>query len=304
LSRRELLIYVGIAAGILTALLVGAGLGWFGGSSSAGSVPPVRPLSAKATLTPHPILFGDAVTAAIAVHIDPDRVDASSVRVVAAFDPFVPSGAPVVTTSRVGRHETIRYAYTLQCLTQNCVPERRNPLVLTLRPVVVTATAGGQKLNAKAVWPQTAILSRLQRRDIGSIQPHYRRPGNVPAPDYATSPSKLADILTAVAAVLALVGLGVLGWELVRVLERRRRAREVQLTPLEAALAYTREAAGRPDAADRRKALELLATTLDAEGVPALAGAAEDAAWSEEAPTPDRALELADEVEAATGDGA
>jgi hypothetical protein len=253
---------------------------------------------------PHPILFGDAVTAAIAVHIDPDRVDASSVRVVAAFDPFVPSAAPVVTTSRVGRHETIRYAYTLQCLTQNCVPERRNPLVLTLRAAVVTATAGGQKLSAKAPWPQTAILSRLQRKDIGSIQPHYRRPGNVPPPDYATSPTRLADILTAVAAVLALVGLAVLGWELVRVLERRRRAREVRLTPLEAALAYTRDAAGRPDPADRRKALELLATTLDAEGSPALAGAAEHAAWSEQAPTPDRALELANEVEAAAGDGA
>ena len=44
------------------------------------------------------------------------------------------------------------------------------------------------------------------------------------------------------------------------------------LTPLEAALAYTRDAASRPDPADRRKALGLLAETLDSEGVAALAG--------------------------------
>jgi hypothetical protein len=75
------------------------------------------------------------------------------------------------------------------------------------------------------------------------------------------------------------------------------------LTPLEAALAYTRDAAGRPDPADRRKALELLATTLEDEGAPALAGSAEDAAWSEEPPSPDRARELADEVEASTRNG-
>jgi hypothetical protein len=175
--------------------------------------------------------------------------------------------------------------------------------VINLRPAVVTATSGGQRLKTAAVWPPTAILSRLQRRDIGSIQPHFRSPRTVPAPEYSVSPSGLANVLTGVAGALALVGLGVLGWELVRLVERRRRRRVVVLTPLEAALAYTRDAAGRADPADRRKALELLATTLEAEGAPALADSAEDAAWSEEPPSPERARELADEVEASTRNG-
>jgi hypothetical protein len=302
-SRRELAIYAGIAAALLAALVVGTGLGWWSPTSPAGSAPPVKPLSARATLTPHPTLFGDAVTAAVDVHLDPERVSPDSVRVVPAFDPFVTTGAPVVTRERVGRHETMRYRYTLQCLADNCVPTRRNPLVIDLNPVVVTASAGGRALRTTAVWPQTAILSRLERRDVGSVRPHFRRPRDLPAPDYAVSPSGLANVLTGVAGALALVGLGVLGWELVRLLERRRRRRQVVLTPLEAALAYTRDAAARPDPADRRKALELLAKTLDAEGAAGLAGTAEHAAWSEEPPTPDRARELADEVETATGNG-
>jgi hypothetical protein len=70
-----------------------------------------------------------------------------------------------------------------------------------------------------------------------------------------------------------------------------------KLTPLEAALLYLRQAAGRPDPADRRKALELLATVLEDDGVPALAGTAGDVAWAEEPPSPARVVELADEVE-------
>jgi hypothetical protein len=175
--------------------------------------------------------------------------------------------------------------------------------VLQLKPVVATAVSGGKTLTARTAWPQTAILSRLQRKDLGSAKPHFRRPQTVPPPSYAVSPSTLANVLTAVAGLLALGALALLVRELARLLERRRRRAQVELTPLEAALAYTRDAAARPDPADRRKALELLSKTLDAEGAPALAGTAEHVAWSEEPPSPDRALELADEAESASRNG-
>jgi len=67
--------------------------------------------------------------------------------------------------------------------------------------------------------------------------------------------------------------------------------------PLDLALAYARDAAGRPDPRDRRKALELLAEAVAAGDEPALARAAADTAWSEPPPTPAGTVELADEVD-------
>jgi hypothetical protein len=288
-----------VAAVVL--LLVAVGLGWIGGSSTAGA--PATPLAAKTTMTQRPVFFGDPVTADVEVQIDRDTVDPASVRVSPRFEPFVPTGAPEVREDRVGRRETIRYRYTIQCLSDTCLPQRKEPLVVQLPPVAVTAAGGGHVLRATATWPVTAILSRLQKKDIGSYQPHFRRPAAVPPPRYAISPSRTADVLTAIGALLALVALGVLAGELARLLQRRRLARAVRRTPLEEALAYTRDAASRPDPADRRKALELLARTLDAEGDPALADETADVAWSEEAPTPERALELADEVEGTRTNG-
>jgi hypothetical protein len=297
--------FIAVAAAVVTVavlVLVAIGLGWFG-SSPSGAGAPKHPISVQATLTPRPSLFGDPVTAEVDVQIDERTVDRSSLHVDPRFDPFVPTRAPDVSHSRVGRHETVRYRYTLQCLSDNCVPDRKKPLVVQLRPFVVTATSGSRQVHAASTWPVTAILSRLQPRDVASFNPRFRRPRAVPAPTYSLSPSRTADILTAVGALIALVSLAVLAGEAARLLERRRRRRTVVLSPLEEALAYTRDSASRADPADRRKALELLARTLEAEGAPALADTAGDVAWSEEAPTPEQALELADEVEGTTRNG-
>jgi hypothetical protein len=297
--------FVAAAAAVVTVavlVVVAVGLGRIGGPSSPSGAP-TKPLSVQTSMAPRPIFFGDPVTADVDVQIDNDTVDASSVRVLPRFEPFTPTGEPKVSRSRIGRHETIRYRYTLQCLADTCLPKRKDPLVIQLPPVVVSATTGTQRVHAAGAWPVTAILSRLQRKDLGSYVPHFRRPRALPAPTYSVSPSRTADVLTAIAAVLALLGLAVLAGEIARVLERRRRRREVRLTPLEEALAYTRDAAARPDPADRRKALELLAKALEAEGDPALAGTTGDAAWSEEPPSPETALGLADEVESTTGNG-
>jgi hypothetical protein len=297
--------FVAGAAAVVTAvvlLLVAVGLGWIGGGSTTAGAP-ATPLAVKTTLSPRPVFFGDPVTADVEVQLDRNTVDPASVRVSPQFDPFVPDGAPQMRENRVGRRETIRYRYTLQCLSDTCLPQRKDPLVIQLPPVAVTAAAGGKALRTTATWPVTAILSRLQKKDLGSYQPHFRRPAAVPPPKYAISPSRTADLLTAIGAVLALVALGVLAGELARLLQRRRLAKAVRRTPLEEALAYTRDAASRPDPADRRKALELLARTLESEGDPSLADTTADVAWSEEAPTPERALELADEVEGTRTNG-
>jgi hypothetical protein len=60
-----------------------------------------------------------------------------------------------------------------------------------------------------------------------------------------------------------------------------------------------RDAATRTDPADRRRALELLAEAVEAEGRrERLADEVHEAAWVEAPPTPKRSTELADAVEA------
>jgi hypothetical protein len=300
MSARQVIALAVAVGALVLVLIVGTGLGWW--NTQPSGEPPAKRLIVRTHLSPRPAFFGDLVTAQVEVQIDRAIVDPKSVHVVASFVPFVPTGRPTVTQGRVGRHETLRYGYSIQCVSDDCLPTRRDPRVTPLKPVVVTAMAGGKQLRATATWPRMSLLSRLQKGEVGG-DPNFHRPRTVPAPSYAVSPGGLADALTVAAGLLAFAAVALLGRELMKLLEGRRRRGLVQLTALEEALAYTRDAARRPDPTDRRKALELLAQTLDDEGVPKLADTAGDVAWAEEPPSPDRALELADEVEAATRNG-
>jgi hypothetical protein len=299
MTDRRVIALAAAGAVLVAVLIVGTGLGWWNGGPAGKA--PVQPLTLRTMLDPRAAFFGDALTAEVDVNVDPAVVSTKSIRVVPSFDPYVPTGAPAVSGRSIGRHETLRYLYTIQCVSDSCVPLGK-PLAVQFPPVIVTATAGKQPLRVTAKWPATSISSRLGKGDTSST-PRFRRPKEMPAPSYAVSPGTLADALTAAAGLLAAAALALLGFELVRLLERRRLRGVVQLTPLEAALAYTRDAARRADPADRRKALGLLAKILGSEGVPTLAYRAGDVAWSEDPPSPDRAIELAEEVESTTRNG-
>jgi len=299
MSNRRVLAAAVAAAAVVAVLVIGTGLGWW---SSAPSGPaPAKPLVVKTSLSPRPALFGDAVTADVEIGADARTVSAKSIHVLPAFDPFVENGTPEVTTTRVGGELIVRYSYTIQCSSDECVPLGK-PLPVKLAPVVVTATAGRQPLKVTAKWPKMSVLSRLQKGDAGATA-LFRAPRSLPAPTYSASPGVLADVFTALAGVLAAAALALGGFELVRLLERRRLRGVVRLTALEAAIAYARDAARRPDPADRRKALGQLAEILEREGIEPLAETAGDVAWSEAEPTPDRTLEVADDVEATGRNG-
>ena len=81
----------------------------------------------------------------------------------------------------------------------------------------------------------------------------------------------------------------------------RARPRSDDMTALERALRFARDSAKRPDPADRRRALELLAEAVEDTGDDRLAGRVRDAAWVETAPTPSRSTELVEDVETARG---
>ena len=288
----------GVAVCSLVALLiVGTGLGWWNAGAHAAA-PPASPLSVSVSLSPHPAFFGDVLDAEIDVLIDPAVVSATSIRLTPSFAPYVQTGPSEVSRSGGGRRAIVTYRYSLQCVSDTCLPLDK-PFALELPPVTVTAQEGTRRLRATAKWPASFIASRLSANDIATT--HFRRATSMPPAIYAVSPGGLANALTVAAALLALTALWLIGFELRRLVERRRLQALAALSPLAAALAYTREAAGRGDPADRRKALGLLAKTLFGAGAPDLAGTAGDVAWSEEPPTPDRALALADEVERTTG---
>jgi hypothetical protein len=153
-----------------------------------------------------------------------------------------------------------------------------------LQPVRVTV---GAEVHT-AAWAPLLVSSRLAKHDVAARKPPFRSSASLPPPAYRFGPGKLAGLLPLAAALLAAVGIALVALEGRRLVLRRRRA--ATATPLETALRYAREAAARPDPADRRKALELLAETVRE-------GSISGTAWAEDAPSPERTLAIAAEVE-------
>ncbi len=285
---------IALAGAAIVALLVGTGLGWWNGSRPGHAL--ARPLAARTQLTPTAAFFGDPIVAQVAVDLDSRVVDPGSVRVDPSFAPYVESAAPTVDRSSVGRDETVVYSYTIQCVSDGCLPVG-GPRTVRFPPVVVTATAAGRPVRTTAAWPAATVSSRLSKADLSTSRPRFRHSSPLPPPVYGVSPGGLALALTVVGGLLGAAAVVLLGIELAALL-RRRRASLAEPTPLEAALAFVRDSAGRRDAADRRKALELLAEALEGEGNATLADAAERVAWAEPPPSGEHALEVVHDVEA------
>jgi hypothetical protein len=293
MSRRVLTV-AGLLGTAVLVLLLGTALGWWQ-SAPSGGASPAAPLTVQTALAPNPTSFGDPVEARVTVGYDAGTVAGSSIRIDTSFAPFVETAPPAVSRLRAGRTGTLVYAFRLQCLTDDCLPLGK-ARTLRFPQAVVTATSVGSTLRATDRWPQLVVASRLTPAEA-SGNAHFRRAAGVPAPAYAVAPGRLSAGLVAAAVILAVGAVVLLAIELLRLAERRR-ARAAGVRSRRAlALAYAREAAARDDAADRRKALGLLAETLADEGEPALAASAVDVAWSETPPSPDRTLRLVDEVE-------
>jgi hypothetical protein len=238
------------------------------------------PFTVTTSFSPTAIRYGDPVTAVVEVRFDPKRVDHSSISAVPSFAPFVLVAKPVVEAAGAG---LLRFRYSLLCVTEGCLPVRASK-VIRLRPFRVTA--GGA--TAIPSWPLLRIESRLSAADLRGEAP-FRSPAAPPPPHYRVGPGALATGLIVSAVICALVAIVLVA---AAVWRRRRRPVTRRVSPLELAIAYVRDAAGRPDP-DRRRALELLSEAVEDD----LALAAADAAWSREPPTPAGAGDLADRAE-------
>ncbi len=267
-----------------------------------------EPIDVTAGLAPRIVLFGDTLTATVDVTVDRSRVVPGSVRVVQDFVPWGLVRPPARERHDADRATHIRTTYTLRCIISPCVPQR-DTASLEFDPVRVTYRENGVKKQqaAEARWPVLVVRSQLVADDFSqpgaASSPWRADTATLPAVSYRFSPGVVRIVALAAGALFAIAGiaLGVLA-----VPRRRKKAPppepepepEPMLPPLEHALTLLEAEVPANGAADRRKALELVAEAMEERDDRRLARRARGMAWSEDVPVPGETKGLAAEVRA------
>jgi hypothetical protein len=237
--------------------------------------------------------FGDRVHARAVVILDKSVADHARVNLSVA--PLLQLGAAHVT--RVANNGLVALTYDVDavCIYEECVGKGGRKLIHF--PDVTATTMSGAVL-ASAKWPPLDVRGRVVAADLAPTQPPLKFDVLPPRVDYRVSPTTLATLLTLLAAVLAVAGVGLAGWQLAA-LRRERAAWAEPLTELQRALTLARESESR-SAPDRRRALALLERLLRPRDA-RLAREARDLAWSSPPPGPEALDELVSEVESKVG---
>jgi hypothetical protein len=279
---------------------------------------PAPAIEATAVFVPRTVGFGDTVRARIDITLDRARVDPDSVRIATDFAPWAQIADPE-RTRRDGDSTThLRSMWSLRCLASACLPPAQ-PLRLQLTEATVTYdgrgpnVGPGQQLSAE--WPMLVVQTRLDVAEAdapaaGSGSSPFETPWraemvSMPPVTYRIDPDTARLPLFAAAGGFALlgIGLGYLG-------RPRRRPKLVVapqeppppvLTPIEQALALLEDRFTVDGAADRRRALELLAAELSGRGNDDLAHLARRLAWSRQLPAVERTTPLAEQARPALG---
>ena len=130
---RRAIVVAGLA--VLAALAVAA--------PASADIPPVHggsvigrslPLKVFGSISPPVHLFGDAITAKVAVVADRKFVAPGNVHVLVNFAPYTPVARPTVTRSNNGRLLQMTWTWTLRCLTVQCLPQSTVEPVLPRLP--------------------------------------------------------------------------------------------------------------------------------------------------------------------------
>jgi hypothetical protein len=263
------------------------------GSSVGGDLP----LKAYATLTPPVHLFGDAVTAKVAVVADTKWVDPARLRITADFKPYEPTKPPTELRVGSGRFTQITWTWTLRCLRAVCVPTvPPSDLyhIFHLRPAKIQYLApnGKPRYEIDTRFPPIEALSEVSPGVIAFLNSHHALNWQfgltpVPAPHYRLSPGLLFWLAIGVAAFFGTAGLAFAGrWALQFRRPAAAAAPALPASTLERALALFFWARERGDETLQRKALERVADELPFE-VHDLSDAARALAWSPETPEGD-----------------
>jgi hypothetical protein len=254
------------------------------------------PLKAYATLTPAVHLFGDRVTAKLAVVADTKWIEPARLRVRTNFEPYRRLRRPTIVRVQVGRFAQITWTWALQCLTTPCAPrippsERYHDFRFQTIFIDYLATNGKRAYGLTATWPKVEVQTQVSpgvrqyMQDTNRFKWRFHTTP-VAAPTYRVSPSMLIWTSLALAGAL---GLGMLffGWRWYRVLRPQVTPVAVtdpSATTLERALQLLAWAHATGDETLERKVLERVAAELDVEDVDELSRQARELAWSQRAP--------------------
>lgn len=287
--KRALLAAVAVA--LAAAATAAAGLPVHRSGSAVGEG---LPLKAYASITPTVHLFGDLLTARLAIVADTKWVDPARVSVHTSFTPYVPVHRPQVLRLRSGRFEQITWTWSLRCLSIPCVPrvppsDRYHVFRFHPAHIAYLTAAGKPEYGLDASWPSVEVLSQVSpglQRFLQLTNHINWRISVVPmaAPTYRVSPTFLRWLALALATVLGLGALGLAGWWYRGVRPRAAAAATPTGTPLERALAVLRYAHATGDETLERKAFERVADELGVERAAELTRVARELAWSPRSP--------------------
>lgn len=296
-----------LVAAILGALVVAAPAGaelpvHLSGSSVGEGVP----LKAYATVSPTVHLFGDTLTARLAVVADTKWVDTARLRVKASFTPYVALHAPAIVHIHSGRFEQVTWTWKLRCVDSPCVPRvpRSDKYhIFHFSPAHLTylTARGNPQYTLDAYWPPVEVLSQVSPGTAKVLQLTKQIKWRfalspVAKPTYRIAPTTVFWAAIGLAAVFGGLALFLL-FRWFRVLRPRARlAEQAPGTPLERALAVLRFAHETGDETLQRKAFERVADELGVERADELTRMARELAWSPRTPEDEEVEEFAREA--------
>jgi hypothetical protein len=311
-----------VAAVAVVALLVAVA------RSGPGSSPAAAPRetfssAVRTDIQPRTHGFGETLTALLEVTLPTDAYQPGSLRARGSFDPYEVVGEPALVTERVGDLTVARYTIRIRCVAQECLPEgetkqfvfgtpddrgeARPGVSLTWRvPSPEGRRFADRRLDERRAftqWPAVTVARGVTDEDLDETG--WRSAlAALPEPTRSASPTRLERALLAGATLLVFVAtLLVAAWWRDR--ERAQRAVAVvavaQPSTLEQALRLAETVDG--DGAERRVALETLATELRAVGEEGLAGETERLAWDVDPPRGEAVAALAASVRSRANGG-
>jgi hypothetical protein len=252
------------------------------------------PFKAYASMTPTVHLFGDQVTAKLAVVADTKFVDPVRLRVHTSFRPYTPVAAPTIARIVTGRFEQVTWTWHIRCIDSACVPRvpRSDKFhVFHFPPAHVDylTIKGKPAYGLNAYWPPVEVLSQISPgvQKFLQLTNHIDwrfqlRP--VAAPTYRFSPTWVLWISIALGSLFGGGALFFFGRWYLMVRPRRSAVVELPGTPLERALAVLRFAHETGDETLQRKAFERVAGELGLEQADELTRMARELAWSPRTP--------------------
>jgi hypothetical protein len=252
------------------------------------------PFKAYATMTPTVHLFGDQVTAKLAVVADTKFVDPRRLRVHTDFKPYETVAAPAIAYVVTGRFEQVTWTWKIRCIDSPCVPrvprsDKFHVFHFSPAHIDYLTLKGTRAYGLNAYWPPVEVISQVSPgvQKFLQLTNHIDwrfelRP--VAAPTYRFSPSIVLWLAVGLGSLFGLGALFFFGRWYLMIRPRRSHVVELPGTPLERALAVLRYAHETGDETLQRKAFERVADELGHERADELTHVARELAWSPRTP--------------------